>query len=188
MDVLGRTNLCIKWSPEAVSTMSLVCPGSSLKAASSNSFCMSPRPKKPLHIVSQKARPSLQRRYTQVAPLPRTRTITLDHCQVAQASLAARNPLLMGLERVPGLFLASSDALLPPTRGSTAVSVFDEEVCSTYLFPCVATAPDPVQRFRKGRRVRSHKRCEFRRVCATWRLPARVFSLGMEVVWQVLGV
>jgi hypothetical protein len=41
-------NLWIKCSPDAVSTTPLTWPFSSRNAASSNSFCMSPRPKNPL--------------------------------------------------------------------------------------------------------------------------------------------
>lgn len=39
------TNRSIKCNPLAVSTMPLISPGFNAKAASSNSFCMSPRPK-----------------------------------------------------------------------------------------------------------------------------------------------
>ena len=38
----------IRWTPDAVSTMSLTWPGCRANAASSNSFCISPSPKKPL--------------------------------------------------------------------------------------------------------------------------------------------
>jgi len=38
----------IRWRPDAVSTTWLTSPGFSANAASSNSFCMSPLPKKPL--------------------------------------------------------------------------------------------------------------------------------------------
>lgn len=39
------THLSIRCNPEAVSTTPLISPGLSWKAASSNSFCMSPLPK-----------------------------------------------------------------------------------------------------------------------------------------------
>ncbi len=45
--VFSETYLSIKCKPEAVSTTWLTSPGLSWKAASSNSFCMSPLPKKP---------------------------------------------------------------------------------------------------------------------------------------------
>lgn len=41
--------LSIRWIPDAVSTGWLISPGFSANAASSNSFCISPRPKKPLY-------------------------------------------------------------------------------------------------------------------------------------------
>lgn len=42
------TYLSIKWRPDAVSMMPEISPGCSAKDASSNSFCISPLPKKPL--------------------------------------------------------------------------------------------------------------------------------------------
>lgn len=41
------THLSIRCTPEAVSTMPLISPGFKAKAASSNSFCICPLPKKP---------------------------------------------------------------------------------------------------------------------------------------------
>ena len=46
------TYLSIKCTPLAVSTIPLISPGFSAKAACSNSFCMSPALKKPLHPQS----------------------------------------------------------------------------------------------------------------------------------------
>lgn len=48
--------LWIKCSPDAVSTTLLTWPFSSANDASSNSFCISPRPKKPLSCVSVQPR------------------------------------------------------------------------------------------------------------------------------------
>ncbi len=44
-DGLGLAYLSIRCNPLAVSTMVLISPGLRAKAASSNSFCMSPLPK-----------------------------------------------------------------------------------------------------------------------------------------------
>lgn len=44
------THLSMRCSPEALSMMGEISPGCSPNAASSNSFCISPLPKKPLHI------------------------------------------------------------------------------------------------------------------------------------------
>lgn len=46
-----KTYLSIKCKPDAVSTTWLTSPGFKAKAASSNSFCISPLPKKPLNKV-----------------------------------------------------------------------------------------------------------------------------------------
>ena len=42
-----HASLLIMWTPESESTMPLISPTFKAKEASSNGFCMSPRPKKP---------------------------------------------------------------------------------------------------------------------------------------------
>lgn len=63
--------------------MSLTSPGWSLKAASSNSFCMSPRPKKPLAVVSTLSQADALSN-SQIATLPSATAVGLCGCEVGQ--------------------------------------------------------------------------------------------------------
>lgn len=164
--------------------MSLIWAGWRAKAASSNSFCMSPRPKKPL--------PSRQlcvwtRSVTrlQISALPRAAAVRLCGCELRQSSVTVLDSLLVFPNPFLGLVLGPRDLRFPPTGRAAAVGVLDEQMGGADL---AAAAETRVRGQHARAVVLPHVRLELLRVGARRRLPARVLGGRVEVVRQILGV
>lgn len=123
----------MRCTPEAVSTIPLTWPGCKAKAASSNSFCISLRPKNPLQIVSSRYDNEGTRKHSQVSLLASTAAVGLGDCKVAKGGLSGLDSLLMGLQYLNCLLLRAGNFCLLPAAGATAVAVLDEQVAAANL-------------------------------------------------------
>jgi hypothetical protein len=123
----------MRCTPEAVSTIPLTWPGCKAKAASSNSFCISLRPKKPLQAVSNRYVNNDTRKHSQVTLLASTAAVGLGDCKVTEGDLSGLDSLLVSLEDLNCLLFCASNFCLLPAAGTTTVAVLDEQVAAANL-------------------------------------------------------
>jgi len=121
----------------------------------------------------------------QISPLPGAAAIALGGSQVAEAGCAASDPGFMAEDDGHSIVLGASDLGFTPTRGTTRVSVLDEQMRCPDLALLLALAV----RSQAGRAVvGAHVMLEGLAVGARWRLPSALLGRGVEVVGKVLGV
>jgi hypothetical protein len=205
---MADTYRSIRCTPLAVSTTWLTSPGSRAKAAVSNSFCISPGPKNPLakktHTLASMftiplslgpplfpplpSSQGLDSWHSQIAPLPRTATITLTNRQIPQRHLPRPDTRLVRQHNLNSLLLCPRNLRLTPATRPPAILVLDQQMRG----PDFALVPE---RRRIGRRARGargvvgrHVGFQKAGVCAGGGLPARLLCQGVEVVGQVFGL
>lgn len=121
----------------------------------------------------------------QIASLPRAAAITFGGSQVTKAGCAASDSGFVAEDDGHGIVLGASDLGLTPTRGTTRVSVLDEQMRSANLALLLALAVGS----QAGRAVvGAHVMLESLAIGAGRRLPSALLGRGVEIVGKVLGV
>ena len=133
------------------------------------------------------------RRDSQIAPLASAAAVRLGRREFRQrlgaaiflATLVRLYLLLVFLYHLPGVLDRARNLGLPPTSRTPAVAMFDEEMGTSDL---AFSRRESCGRNALGAVVGGHVCLELVRVGSGWWFPSRVFRLGVEVVWKVLGV